>query len=303
MQAPVPRVRRSGGMLVTIDRFILVFVAGVLFAHRLNAGSLEEPSLLELAAIIGKDDRITIRQKANNDPQEVARLMRDYPTRQFHCGGFVSTANVVYGNDVILLPAHALDDENCELLGAARDGSCHLTDHDGSTYAIDVKSVISGVELYKAANKECRFVERPDDPAMDAADWAVVRLTEPLKGVRPYDLRALPLSDEGMALTLVASRAANLPASPDEMNFQACRWMSTKIVGGSIQFFKTNCDGGRGMSGGALVNDNRQIVGIHIRSVPTDGRPYDVFMNYGTVTPVTDEVIRAARKVAGLSQD
>src|SRR5262245_3706235 len=290
-------------MLRMTDRFILVLVASVLFSHHLYAGSLKEPSHLELAAIIGDDDRITIRQKANNDPEEVARLMEDYPTRQFHCGGFVSTANVVYKKDVILLPAHALYDENCEILGAARDGRCYLTDHDGSTYAVDIKTAISGVQLHKAANKECRFVERPDDPAMDAADWAVVRLTEPLEGVRPYGLYASPLLGEGMALTLVASRAGNLPASPDEMNFQVCRWMSTKIVGGSIRFLKTDCDGGRGMSGGALVNDRRQIVGIHIRSFgESDGQPYDVFRNYSTVTPVTKEVIRAARKLAEMPQ-
>ena len=250
---------------------------------------------------------MTILQKAHNDPAEVARLLRDYPTRVFRCGRWGSAANVVYKNDVILLAAHSLYDEDCELNSTAKNNSCRLTDYsgDGHVYELDMKTLISGVQLLKAANKDCRFdrYSRRDDPSVDAADWAVVKLTKPMQGVRPYDLFASPLSDEGIALTLVASKSPNLM----EMNFQVCRWMNTKVVDGRIDLLKTDCDGGPGMSGSALVSDRRQIVGILIGGIRDpklpDRSPYDEVRNCDINVPITDEFIRAARTVAGLSQD
>lgn len=112
-------------------------------------------------------------------------------------------------------------------------------------------------------------------------DWAVVRLSAPIEGAKPY--RSLPLKisarKNAMRFILISAGARDFKSDPRVPIVQECKFIHVKVKAAPL-FFQSDCDTSFGMSGSVTLvrHDNELFVaGISQSSGPSsaDYKPFN----------------------------
>ncbi|MCC6946837.1 MAG: trypsin-like peptidase domain-containing protein [Bradyrhizobiaceae bacterium] len=159
------------------------------------------------------------------------------------CGTAVGSGQLTLANNVITTAAHVFIAAG----GTPRNPSCVFepAGNPGKSIAIDMHSIIAG------------SATPMDDRA--TLDWAVARLSMPLDGVKPYALGTTPeISSRVLMYGGGNGEAGN-------MGVERCSIRSeTATSPEGIQEVSFDCSAAHGGSGSALLNENREVVGIFV---------------------------------------
>jgi hypothetical protein len=232
-------------------------------AHTISAApplhqTTKQP-LAETVAIVGEPDRRTEEEWATEHKMTLTDVQDRYAaTGILSCKKLELSADLAMVDDVIVTSAHVFRDmKTCKKIEDPKD--CKFTIKVG-----DQKQT-SGLAAIIAQG----FVNCPKKPS---DDWAIVRLSKKVKGVSPYVVDPIQEIDINQEVTSVT--ALNIDLYRDKVRLP----MHTKTMGrclsafiyrvaGEAGLFSSECDGGEGQSGGAILNDDFKgppvLLGIH----------------------------------------
>ncbi len=255
-----------------------------------------------LAAVLGDENRITADEYAKQRGLELSTLQRIYPTRSFICGGNKSQANIVLQSDVILITAHAIYDDQCQLEKQFKN--CVLRDINGENYEIESGSLKSGIQIALSMNLPCGIDDATGHTRIHDSireyDWAVLKLEKRVPNVSPYQIRAPLISEQSKSYTVFATSAANFGKRGNRpSNFQSCSWRNSfeTLSGGYMMM--TDCDVGGWMSGAPLLAGN-VIEGIQVSgTVAENGLPFESRRRFSTALPVSKDIDNALFELTG----
>lgn len=247
-------------------------------------------SSVDRVVLFGAHPRLTEEQFASEnrlDPEDVKR--RHAASGVIHCGDARGAGQLTLGDDVITTAAHVFFDESGRLRGDSAHCLFTATVADQEiTAAIDVSSIVSG----------------NSDPYAEPAvhDWAVARLTRPIRGATPYSLGAP--AQAAQPIQFVARGHSDWGAGRD-MSMQACRLHNLLNKGAEgTREFSFDCDAAVGASGGALLNANgRGLLAVFVgyRSIAPDRTMPFSAQHYNFAVSVDGAFRRAVEAVAGYS--
>lgn len=174
-------------------------------------------------------------------------------TGALDCGNGHGSGNLVVKNDILVTSAHILwDPDTCEPVEPA-EGCVFMTIVDGKETQFAVKSLIS-------TGFKC-----PDRHPAPNDDWAIFKLSKPApKKIKPYVIGdALKMQKDDPVLAVNGGNADMFEKSTRTgknrmaKTFAACNW------GVPIdRVIATNCSATFGSSGSALLNSQREFVGL-----------------------------------------
>lgn len=148
-----------------------------------------------------------------------------------------------------------------------------------------------------------RFGATPPKPGSNA-DWAVVRLAEPLAGADPFPPAPSPPANGETLIVVTAQPAGFENLDPNVPVIQGCAVRRAPVSTAATSFYRSDCDAGGGSSGGMnLARVGGQLVfrGVTISSGPWRdpkfvGAPYNEKAGSVTTALGTDAAILAAGK-------
>jgi hypothetical protein len=199
------------------------------------------------------------------------------------CGNADATAEVIVKNDTIVTAAHVFYFGNgCNPRGPADKCVFSYTKSDGASRTIKVMKMLE--QGYKCPGTP--------DPT---TDWAVLNLESPADGVTPYRVESKTLQKalaptgfepyqvkpnppKGFPVVFVAHSADFFIKGKSKnvypKHFEKCEVKNVYSEWGSDPtYYKTDCDGAEGSSGGGIVDgnhDNPILMGINAANGETD---------------------------------
>lgn len=207
-------------------------------------------SLVRKTMQIDEADRRTPEEYASEEENEMTleEVQRVFgATGKLDCpGNSKGSANLTVANNVITTAAHNfLDIKTCEKL--FDPSQCTFTVGTGETAQV---IPILNAE-YGQIGAKC------PGPIDEKDDWAVLKLKVPAAGVTPY---RLPSNKEWPVKSIdkivaVASRSHDFVRNGQyPKSIGNCSWGNKQLRNsGSLGYIYTNCDAGKGASGGAIL--------------------------------------------------
>ncbi len=182
------------------------------------------------------------------------------PTGILKCDGSELTAQLTGSTGVITTAGHGfMDMEKCKAIADPK--SCVFTVKIGKSERV---SKVSGMQ---GTGVECPNKNRAID------DWAVLKIDPPLEGITPYDIPESLDIKEGQDVLAVSAQARDFyridPKTKKKYLPKSIEECQTKQTHGiqRTSLVESNCDFGRGASGGSLlrvVNGRDTLIGISI---------------------------------------
>lgn len=248
------RMRFPISALSALAFFIHPGSMDVLLASVLVRGNIDRPSrdMPERVAIIdeeGEDGRHTEEEYASKNGMPLAQVQSRFAaTGIIKCGIYTASAQLTGSSNTITTAAHVLSGEdNCDPGTSPR--SCSFTTRNGS----DVQT--QSISELVATGFKC-----PSKPRM-ADDWAVLKLQNPIRWVRPYGLPTLnddinpgdtviSVSGSSVDFQRLAKHSSRttFPKSIEE-----CQTKKPYLTLGVITLFESTCDFSGGNSGGSIL--------------------------------------------------
>jgi hypothetical protein len=181
------------------------------------------------------------------------------------CGNAVGTAQLTLRNDVITTAAHVLIGTD----GAPRasGSSCTFEPILGASgpVPIDTTSIAAGSRNPLA------------EPA--TRDWAVARLTRPVRGAAPYRLSGHPASGHDIVMCGGGHGTATRIAA------ESCAVRAVGASADGTRELRIDCNAGPGTSGAAMVTEDHTMLGIYVgyrSTAPDKAQPFsDRHYNFG----------------------
>jgi hypothetical protein len=246
------------GLFAAVEVFPAAAMAAQRFQH------LAEPSHVHRVAIIDEDSRQTEAEFAKKTGQPLSAVQRRFAaTGQFRCRGAVFSGQVTGKHDVVTTAAHGFYDlKSCK----------PKVDRKSCTFAVTIgaKRIQRRVKSVEGTVfQKCVNAADPGD------DWAVVRLDRPIAEATPYDVNPYGLLMLKNEKILSVSAGAfdffrpGVPAavSTNMKTIDECQIMGVdRSWGGLPHIVETDCDTGKGNSGGSVLRhrDGRDVLlGIH----------------------------------------
>jgi hypothetical protein len=120
----------------------------------------------------------------------------------------------------------------------------------------------------------------PFTAAQFPKDWAVVRLSAPIEGAKPYRFLPLKISarKDGIRFILISAGARDVKSDPKVPIVQECKFRKTSFKPPNL-FFQSDCDTSFGMSGSVTLvrNDNELFVAAISQSSGPPSANYKAF--------------------------
>lgn len=221
------------------------------------------------AVKIGEENRATLADFARSSGIAAAALDKRYAaTGLLQCGGTVGTAQLTLKANVITTAAHVLFDRS----GRPR------SDFSGCRFKIRTEA---GWRQYRIVPDSVQCGSRKPYSNSGMMDWAVIRLSEPVGGVRPYQIG----SRGAGAVDFLAHDHDNWSPKRTK-SIENCRIRGGGISVGGVREIQFDCDTGNGASGAALLAPgSATMIGIFVgyRSAhPSRAAPFSPqHYNYG----------------------
>jgi hypothetical protein len=270
---------------------LCLFAAGLSKGNGFETERPAAPSVTTPVVVFGADARATIEDFAVQRRLDPATLHRRYAgTGIVHCGASHGSGQLTVADDVITTAAHVFYDRN----GALRADSAHCrfvieTGGEEISTAIEVKGVIAG----------------STNPYNEDAvhDWAVAKLTRPLREAEPYPL-ASPAHESAQTPVLFVARGAIDWQAGRKASMQDCRLRDPLQNGAEgTREFSFDCAAGIGASGSGLFErDGGGLMAVFVgfRSVAPD-RPLPFSAeHYNFAVTVEGAFRRAVERQAAL---
>lgn len=236
------------------------------------------------AVKIGEENRATLPDYARNLGIAAAALDKRYgATGLLQCGGTVGTAQLTVKANVITTAAHVLFNRS----GRPRS--------DLSTCRFKIRTG-AGWRQYRIEPDSVQCGSRKPYSNSGVKDWAVMRLSEPVAGVRPYQIG----SRGAGAVDFLAHDHDNWSPKRTK-SIENCRIRGGGPSAGGVREIQFDCDTGNGASGAALLAPgSATMIGIFVgyRSThPSRAAPFSsLHYNYGVT--ISGEFRRAILNTA-----
>jgi hypothetical protein len=223
----------------------------VLCATSANMSALAQSTPEELlrpyvpAVSMETDRRTAPEDRARNGRDKSNLAERSGATGLVRCGGAVGTAQLTLRNDIITTAAHVLIGSN-----GPRTSCTFQSAGKGAPVAIDANSIKAGSQSPLS------------EPA--TRDWAVARLTQPVRNATPYGLARAGGNPGGVFMYAGGNKRA------DQMGAEQCKargMLATSPEG--VREFAIDCNAAPGSSGAALTVGHK-VVGIYVGYRSTD---------------------------------
>lgn len=217
--------------------------------------------LIHKAAVVDEDGRRTEEEYAGDKVKPLSAVQNRFaPTGILKCNGSELSAQLTGATDVITTAGHGfVNTDTCRKTTSPE--SCTFTVKIGSDERV---SKISGMV---GTGFNCPTPTRPHD------DWAVLKIDPPLDGINPYHLPDEPEIKEGIEVTSVSAMARDFvridPKTKKKIlpkTIEECRSKKAYGIGRTV-LLESNCDFGRGNSGGSLlrtINGKDVLVAISV---------------------------------------
>lgn len=239
--------------------------------------------IVKQVSVIGSDERQTFDQYALNKGVSPSTVEKTFAaTGVLACGDAQVTAQLTESSSVITTSGHffKVPTEGCREMPTLKSKKCSFYTHDGSGWNVEHPVDVSSLQLGTCV------------PGQHDGDWAVLKLSKPAKGVKPY---TIPGESEALS---EPQKVINPVAFSD--NFKVGGTYPRSLTECSIKnagsLLLTDCDSGQGASGSANLKQERgSLKLIAITSYSEYGS--EGWSNYSV--PLTGDFYRAVREAAG----
>ena len=286
------RPRRQG-----VAAVLLAAVLSALAGEQAAAEPLSPPILHKVNIIDGTDERDSILKIGPDlglSPSEIRRIRKV----SGYAGCLSPSPSVGSGalyltNSQILTAAHIFFEPS-----GRKRWKCFFRAQEPGSPRIDLAIETGGA----------RFGASPPKPGSNA-DYAVVRLAEPIEGAVPFPVDTETPVRAGDALIVITAHPADMEREVDldVPVAQGCLVRRVPISSGATSFYRTDCDASGSSSGGmhlSRVNGRLVFRGITIstgawRDPKLHGAPYDEKTKSVTTALGTDAaILEAGRSLA-----